>query len=258
MKETQRLKLSFWQLLSHYFIVVFILSIPMFTLISVFEIYVTKTYDGVRTAEELLRFSLPWVIPAIAFFFIQRQQLKFKKISIDYNDEEFKEAVIRTVKQLEWTIDKNNKTYLRAHRPWNWTSSWGEMITIIKLSDGFLINSIGDPNAWGSGFGYYWNKKNIKTFIKNLSDIKKGIPLVEKIEKTENEWSFKRIAVRLFIYPLSAIIIAAGIIAISSATIRGTIAGIAGISFVSIWIYADIRLILKQKKARKHNNVYTK
>ncbi|TKG87353.1 hypothetical protein EYV94_28360 [Puteibacter caeruleilacunae] len=52
MKETQRLKLSFWQTVSHYFIVVCILLIPFFTLISVFEIYVTKTYDGVRRAEE--------------------------------------------------------------------------------------------------------------------------------------------------------------------------------------------------------------
>ncbi|MFZ7132259.1 MAG: hypothetical protein ACOWWR_07870, partial [Eubacteriales bacterium] len=57
MKETQRLKLSFWQTVSHYFIVVFFILIPIFTLISVFEIYVTKTYDGVRSAGELLRFS---------------------------------------------------------------------------------------------------------------------------------------------------------------------------------------------------------
>jgi uncharacterized membrane protein (GlpM family) len=165
MKESQRLKLSFWQIISHYFIVIFILLIPTFTLISVFEIYVTKTYDGVRSAEELLKFSLPWIIPGIAFFFIQRHQLRFKRIRLDYTDDEFKEAVERTIKELEWVIDKNNKTYLRANRPWNWSSSWGEMITLIRLKDGFLINSIGDPNAWGSGLGYFWNRKNIKISI---------------------------------------------------------------------------------------------
>jgi len=255
MKETQRLKLSFWQTVSHYFVVVFILLIPIFTLISVFEIYVTKTYDGVRSAEELLRFSLPWIIPAIAFFFIQRFQLRFKKVTIDYTDEEFKEAVERTAKELEWTIEKNKKTYLRANRPWNWTGSWGEMITIIRLKDGLLTNSICDPDKWSSVASFGWNRRNIRTFIKNLNDVKNDIPVQVIEEKQENEWSLKRIGIRLLMYPLSAIIITAGLIAIYNSTIRGVIAGIAGISFVSIWIYADIKMIIKQKKARKHNNV---
>ena len=255
MKETQRLKLSFWQTVSHYFVVVFILLIPIFTLISVFEIYVTKTYDGVRSAEELLRFSLPWIIPAIAFFFIQRFQLRFKKVTIDYTDEEFKEAVERTAKELEWTIEKNKKTYLRANGPWNWTGSWGEMITIIRLKDGLLTNSICDPDKWSSVASFGWNRRNIRTFIKNLNDVKNDIPVQVIEEKQENEWSLKRIGIRLLMYPLSAIIITAGLIAIYNSTIRGVIAGIAGISFVSIWIYADIKMIIKQKKARKHNNV---
>ena len=256
MKETGKLKLSFWNYVNYYFIVVFMLLIPIFSLISVFEIYVTKTYDGVRPTSELLSFSLPWIIPAVLFFFIQKHQLKFKKIDIQYSDDEFREAIERTVKDLEWKIERNNKTYFRARRPWNWTSSWGEMITIIKLKEGFLINSIGDPNAWGSGFGYGWNRKNIKTFIKHLTETKQGLPFIEKEEKIENEWSLKRIAVRLFMYTLSAIIITAGLFAIYSSTIRGIIAGIASISIVSIWIYSDIKMIKNQKKARKHNKGY--
>jgi hypothetical protein len=117
MQETERLNLSFWQIVSHYFIVVFVLMIPTFTLISAFEIYLTKTYDGVRSAEELLRFSLPCIVLAIFLFFIQRNRLRLKKIRIDYTDEEFNEAVQRTAKELEWTINRNNKTYLRANRP---------------------------------------------------------------------------------------------------------------------------------------------
>jgi hypothetical protein len=257
MKETERLKLSFWQTVNHYFIVVYILLIPIFTLISVFEIYVTKTYDGVRSAEELLRFSLPWIIPAIAFLFIQKYRLRFKKVTIDYTDEEFKEAVERTVKELEWTIDKNNKTYLRAYRQWNWTGSWGEMITIIRLKNGFLTNSICDPDKWSSVASFGWNRKNIRTFVKNLNDVKNDIPIQVIEEKQENEWTLKRIGIRFLMYPLSAIIITAGLIAIYSSTIRGMIAGIAVISFVSIWIYADVKLIMKQKNARKHNTRYS-
>lgn len=255
MTETGKLKLSFWNYVNHYSIVVFLLAFPIFSLVSVFEIYVTKTYNGVRQASELLSFSLPWIVTAILFLVIQKQQLKFKKINIQYSDNEFKEAIERTVKELEWEIERNNKTFVRAHRPWNWASSWGEMITIIKLKDGFLINSIGDPETWGSGLGYYWNRKNIKTFIKHLTEIKQGLPFIEKTEKVENEWSLKRIGIRLLMYPLSILIIAAGLFAIYSSTVRGVIAGIAGISFFSIWIYVDIKMIIKQKKARKHNKL---
>ncbi|TKG87345.1 hypothetical protein EYV94_28390, partial [Puteibacter caeruleilacunae] len=74
-----------------------------------------------RSAEELLSFSWPWIIPAIVFFFVQKYRLRFKKVTIDYTDEQFKEAAERTAKELEWIIAKNNKTYFRAIRPWNWT-----------------------------------------------------------------------------------------------------------------------------------------
>jgi hypothetical protein len=256
MKETGKLKLSFWNYVNHYFIVVFVLLIPIFSLVSVFEIYVTKTYDGVRPASELLSFSLPWIIPAVLFFFIQKNQLKFKKFNIQYTDDEFKEAIDRTVKELEWRIERNNKTYVRAHRPWNWTGSWGEMITIIRLKDGLLINSIGDPDAWGSGLGYGWNRKNIRIFLKNLSDVKNRIPFKEIIEVQENEWSLKRIVVRLFMYPLCLGLIAVGLFVIANPTNwKSQGAGLAAIVFACYYLYADIKLINEQKKARKHNKL---
>jgi hypothetical protein len=96
MKQTKRLKLSRWQILDHYFIVLFILFIPGLTLFSLFEIYVTETYDGVRTAEELISTAWPWIIPAIAFYFIQKRRLRFREVKVEYLDQEFQEAIERT------------------------------------------------------------------------------------------------------------------------------------------------------------------
>lgn len=256
MKETGKLKLSFWNYVNHYFIVIFVFLIPIFSLASVFEIYVTKTYDGVRPASELLGFSLPWIIPAILFFFIQRNQLKFKKIDIQYSDDEFKEAIERTVKELEWIIERNNKAYVRAHRPWNWTGSRGEMITIIRLKDGLLVNSVGDPEVWGSGLGYGWNRKNIRVFLKNLSDVKNQVSFKEITEVQENEWSLKRIVVRLFMYPLCLGFIATGLFVIANpANWKSQGAGLAVIVFACYYLYADIKLIREQNKARHHNEL---
>jgi len=96
MKQTKRLKLSRWQTLNHYFIVLFTLFLPGMTLFSLFEIYVTDTYDGVRTADELISTTGPWVIPAIAFYFIQKRRLRFREVKISYTDQEFQEAIERT------------------------------------------------------------------------------------------------------------------------------------------------------------------
>ncbi len=253
MIKTKRLELSFWQKVNHYSIIGFFLLFPLYSLITLLEIYITNTYDGVRTADEILRVSLPWIIPAIVFYFIQKERLQLKKIVIDYTDEEFKEAVSRTKKELEWDIEKNNKSHLVAHRPWNWTGSWGELITIIKLKDGILINSICDPDKWGSVISYGWNRKNIRTFLRHLTDTKQGIPLTEKIEKLESEWTLRRIALRFLMYPLSLLLITAGLFAIYCLTLQGIIIGILVILPVSLWIYADTKLIIKQKKAQKQD-----
>jgi hypothetical protein len=127
------------------------------------------------------------------------------------------------------------------------------MITIIRLKDGLLINSICDPDKRSSVVSFGWNRKNIRTFLKNLNDVKNGITVEEIIEKPENEWSLKRIGVRLLMYPISVVIIAVGVFAIFSSTVGGVIAGMTGISLVAIWIYVDIKMIIKQRKARKNN-----
>lgn len=172
--EDGRLKLTFGQTVDHYFIVIFLLIVPGLTAYDLFKIYVSKTYDGVRSADELIMTSLPFLILSILFIFIQRHRLKFQEIRIDYTDEQFQEAVKRTSEELKWLIEHNDSEFLRAYRQWNWTASWGEMITIIKEKDRLLINSICDPNKKSSVVSWGWNKKNIEAFRTNLTSVVRG------------------------------------------------------------------------------------
>jgi hypothetical protein len=254
MKQTKRLKLSRWHTLDHFFIVLFILFIPGLTLFSLFEIYVTETYDGVRTAEELISTAWPWIIPAIAFYFIQKKRLRFREVKAEYSDQEFQEAIERTAKEYEWQIELNNKNVFRAYRPYNWTGSWGEMITIIKDKDRLFLNSICDPNKISSVASFGWNKRNINTFLKNLVYIKKDIPVQEKTEKPEKEWSLKKVIVRLLAYPFCLFLIGFGVYMIANpVNWKSQGAGIGAMAIAGIYLYSDLKMIIKIK-TRTHNN----
>lgn len=254
MKQTKRLKLSRWQTLDHFFVVLFILFIPGLTLFSLFEIYVTDTYDGVRTAEELTSTTWPWIIPAIVFYFIQKRRLRLKEVKIKYTDQEFQEAIERTVNEFEWQIELNEKKVFRAYRPWNRTGSWGEMITIIKDKDRLLLNSICDPNKWSSVASFGWNRRNIDTFLKNLVEVKKDIPIEIKIEKQEKEWTFKKIVIRLFSYPLCLFLIGLGFYSIiNPINWKTPFAGICAMTIACIYLYSDLKILIN--KTRTHNKV---
>jgi len=247
MKQTKRLKLSRWQTLDHFSIVLFILFIPGLTLFSLFEIYVTETYDGVRTADELISTAWPWIIPAIAFYIIQKRRLRFREVKVEYSDQEFQEAIERTAKEYEWQIEINDKNIFRAYRPWNWTGSWGEMVTIIKDKNLLYLNSICDPNKKSSVASFGWNKRNIDTFLKNLVNVKKHIPVQEKIEQPEKEWTLKKILIRLFAYPFCLFLVGLGIYMIfNPVNWKSQGAGVGAMSVAGIYLYSDLKMIIKK------------
>ncbi|GEM_PF-680957 len=249
MEQTKRLKLNRWQTFSHYLVVWFILAIPGLTLFSLFEIYVTDTYDGVRSAEELVSTAWPWIIPAVAFYFIQKRRLRFREVIVECSDEEFQDAIERTAKEYQWQIDLNDKRAFRAYRSWNWTGSWGEMITIIRDKDRLLLNSICNPNKRISVVSFGWNKRNIDTFLKNLADVQRGIPIREEIEIPRREWTFKRVVIRLLAYPFCLFLIGMGVyMVVKPINWKSQGAGIGAITIAAIYLYSDLRIILDNKK----------
>jgi len=256
MKQTKRLKLSRWQTLDHFFIVLFILFIPGLTLYSLFEIYVTETYEGVRTTDELIVTAWPWIIPAVAFYFIQKRRLRFREVKVECSDQEFQEAIERTAKEYEWQIELNDNNIFRAYRPWNWTGSWGEMVTIIKDKDRLYLNSICDPNKMSSVASFGWNKRNIDTFLKNLIDVKKDIPIQEKIEKPENVWTFKKIIIRLLAYPFCLFLIGLGVYMIfNPVNWKSQGAGIGAMAIAGIYLYSDLKMIMKNKNTNAQQRI---
>jgi hypothetical protein len=130
------------------------------------------------------------------------------------------------------------------------------MITIIKDKDRLLLNSICDPNKGSSVASFGWNKRNIDTFLKNLVDVKRGIPVQEKIEETENEWTFKRVVIRLFAYSFCLFLIGFGVYMILNPEnwkTRG--AGIGAMTVASIYLYTDIKMIMKNKSTNAQQRI---
>ena len=168
-KETETLKLTKGQLFGHYAIVPFLLISPIMITYSLFQIYVTKTYTGVSTADELMLTGYPWLIPASLLYFIQKRRLRFTAINISVDKEKFHKAAELTAHKLGWTIQHSTTDSIIAVRQGGFSSgSWGELITIIRDSDKVLINSICNPDNIVSVASYGWNKKNVRTFKATL------------------------------------------------------------------------------------------
>jgi hypothetical protein len=95
------------------------------------------------------------------------------------------------------------------------------------------------------------NRKNISTFIKNLSDVLNDKPAEIKIEKAINEWSIKGILFRVFAYPFCIFLIVFGVyMVLQPLTIRSIIAGLGAMAIASIYLYSDIK-VLQQKNENK-------
>ena len=251
--KRKRLKLTFSQTISHYMIVIFMLFISGLCVKELFEIYFFNNYTGALTTNDLFTMFLPFLFIAIIFAYIQYRRLDLKEIHLNYTDEQFQEAIKRTVDELEWRIDKNQRNFFRAYRPWNWSGSWGEMITILKYKDRLLINSICDPNNMSSVTSYGWNKKNLKTFLTNLSETIQEIPKEpHKNEVTiKNEWSFRMILIRLFAYPFCLFLFGVGIYMIlKPLTLRTFISGIGVIIITTIYLYTDLKILTKKMKQK--------
>jgi hypothetical protein len=172
MKESNRLKLSKWQLFSHYSIIPFLLIIPIINLYFVFQIEVTETYTGVRSTQEHLTFGLPWLIIILIFGLIQYRRLNFTRLKTELTTEEFKSFAKQAGEEMNWIFKDLTKDYTVAITVQNGLSR-GERITIIHKEKEILINSICDPNNISSLASYGQNKKNINALKKKSKSVPK-------------------------------------------------------------------------------------
>jgi hypothetical protein len=164
----QRLRLSGFQLVQHYAVVPLLLILPALYCFFAIQRYFLNMPAGSGNLVGLLKLAIPSALLAILFYFIQKRRLRFKEFLVHTSTSAFHKALERTAADLGWRIANNTKHTIQAHRPWNWSSSWGEMITIRRFKDKILINSICDPYAWPSVISYGWNRRNVDTFIAYL------------------------------------------------------------------------------------------
>jgi hypothetical protein len=251
MKKKKRLRLTIKQTLGHYWVTLFLLFIGFLVgSWNLIEIYVINTYIDSRTTEELISASFVFLLPALLLAFVLYQQLKFKKINLTLTDEQFQEAVKRTVNELEWQIEQNNETFFRAYRI---EANTGEMLTIIRDKDYLLINSIGIDSV----ISYGWNKKNIKIFLKNLFAVLNGKPAEKEIGKTVDlnvkEWTLKKILIRLILYPFCLFLVGFGIYILLQyyEDWRRWLIGVGCICFGIFYLYIDIKIIITKINNQK-------
>ena len=85
--------------------------------------------------------------------------------------------------------------------------------------------------------------------MKNLIAVKKDIPVQEKIELPEKEWTFKKIIIRLFAYPFCLFLIGFGVYMIfNPVNWKSQGAGIGAMAIAGIYLYSDLKMIIKSKK----------
>jgi hypothetical protein len=171
MSKKKRLRLRGKELLVHYSFSFLILLLPIMCFIDIVKIW-TGTYDGTRTINEYINVSLPFLLVGLLFIYRQYRRLYFKEIKIEHSDNDFQHAIGMTAMELRWRTQRNRDGFYKAIRvsgypPW----LWGEMITIIRDNGTIFINSISDPNQRPTPSSFGWDRKNVRTFIKNLETI---------------------------------------------------------------------------------------
>ncbi len=167
MIETETLVLTKWQLFWHYCIIGFFMVPPVINLIDIFKYYINHSYEGVRTIEEMATWSYLPLIPAVAFYYIQKRRLKFKTLNVALDTDTFIKATKATAQQLDWKNIEKSQNLIVARSGFSWRS-WGELITIIRVKDKILFNSICDPDNLASVASWGMNKLNLKTFEQNI------------------------------------------------------------------------------------------
>ena len=119
------------------------------------------------TVGEMATWSYLPLIPAVAFYYIQKRRLKFKVINIEVDADTFNNAAKETAKKLDWEIIERRQNLIVARSGFSWRS-WGELITIVRDKERILFNSICDPDKIASVASWGMNRVNLDTFEQHL------------------------------------------------------------------------------------------
>lgn len=123
--ETQKLQLPFWEKVTHFGIVFYLLFIFVISVYFSVETIIRDKSDDVLNGEIIL--IVISLILSFLFYKIQVNRLKFKKTSITISRKEAIAVVKKVCVELDWTIEKANSKCIIIKTPLSFRSgSWGE------------------------------------------------------------------------------------------------------------------------------------
>ena len=124
MSKIKQLKLKGKQLFIHYSFPLLVLFPAVLNLKDIVKIR-TGTYDGIRTVNEHIETSIPFLVVALLLIIRQYWRLNFRKIKMNYTVKDLQHALGKTSMELKWRVEKNQDGFFRAYRvggdgPWWW------------------------------------------------------------------------------------------------------------------------------------------
>lgn len=242
------LKLNLLNSVNHYWPTIFISIIPLLLIYSSYSSTNSKTQDNIWPIVFI------WFIAIVSFIF-QKRSLRFSEIRIQQTNSHFTEAISRIKKQHDWTVINYNKHSAKIFH--NALFIGRQMITIIRDDSKICINSIGDPEDYFSAgkWSFGQNKKNVQFFLAKLNDAISGREDQPDLEDDlpKNEWSFKRILIRIIIYPFCLFIIWASLKWLLPNENMGY--AFFGIAIAVIYIYSDIKILTNKYHSKNDTKI---
>lgn len=162
--QTNKLHLKFWDKISHFGIVGFLLFIPLIFVFFHLKDSLNGTPKPIREGE--IYFIIIPIVLAIVFYKLQSDRLKFKEVSTNLSRQQLTDIIEKVGNKLKWYPEEINENLIIAKtHPSFFSGSWGEQITIIFDTNRVLVNSICDPDKKSSVVSMGRNKKNVNTLI---------------------------------------------------------------------------------------------
>lgn len=165
--ETGTLQLHFWDMVTHYFIVIFFAFLPvLFALMTLYD-YVFEI-ERYYIEGNIWLYIVPLAL-SLFFYILQRGRLRFTVVETTLNRAEILSLVESISNNQKWDINRKSKALLIAKtNPPLLKGSWGEQVTLVFSGKKILTNSICDPDKISSVASYGNNKRNIQKIIAGI------------------------------------------------------------------------------------------
>ena len=231
MARSKRVKLTLRQKFNYY-------SVPLVlfigSLIPVFDTILKNTKSGYSLINPLSIFS----IPAVVIFLLLYFKLRLIPVAMKCSSDELNEAASRAAREMHCGLKRPRQNLIRLE-------SRDSMVIAIKTRESLLICNTFNPSYTGSKnhFNFTESIKIKRAFLTHLEKVKAAEPAPTYTQVEENQWSFKRMMMRIFVYTF--------FLAPIFLTAYSTDLFLIIISILCLpYIYVDTKLVLKQLRER--------